>query len=309
MKTSVDCLPCYLRQALQVARICSADIERQHAVLAAVAHLLPDLDLAQTPPANAIRIYTAIAGITGCSDPYLEVKKTSNEQALQVLPALREEVRQAENPLRAALRFATAGNIIDYGAAESFDIETAFASCRKTIPIIDHTDRFIEEVGKLQKHAKVLYLADNCGEIVYDLLVLECLAAYGLDLTVAVKSGPIINDALLEDAMSCGIGEVAAIIVNGTACPGTPLPECSAEFLRNFQEADLVISKGQGNFETLSEVDRQICFFLTVKCPVVGRHIADITGTDVAYLPGRGETVVYFSGNTSNHIGDTCIRE
>lgn len=307
MKTSVDCLPCYLRQALQVARICSTDIERQHAVLAAVAQLLPDLDLAETPPANAIRIYTAIAEITGCSDPYLEVKKMSNEQALQILPVLREEVRQAEHPLRAALRFATAGNIIDYGAAESFDIEAAFASCRNAIPIIDHTDRFIEEVGKLQKHAKVLYLADNCGEIVYDLLVLECLANYDLDLTVAVKSGPIINDALLEDAMRCGIGEVAAIIANGTACPGTPLPECSTEFLRNFREADLVISKGQGNFETLSEVDRQICFFLTVKCPVVGRHIAEITGTDIAYLPGRGETVVYFSGNHSKYIGDPCI--
>lgn len=299
MKTSVDCLPCYLNQALRVARICSADAESQHAVVTAVAALLPDIDMNQTPPANAVRIYGTIAGITRCPDPYRQKKQTSNEQALQILPGLREEIRRADNPLRAALFFATAGNIIDYGAAEKFDVEAAFDRSRNAVPVLDHTDQFLEKVRRLKNGAKVLYLADNCGEIAYDLLVLECLAEYGFDLSVAVKSGPIINDALVEDAIDCGVGRVATIIGNGTACPGTPLAECSAEFIRHFQEADLVISKGQGNFETLSEIDRQIFFFLTVKCPVVGRHIAELTGKDPADLPGRGETVVYFSGNTT----------
>lgn len=261
MKTSVDCLPCYLRQALQVARLCSADVDRQHAVVSAVAALLPDIDMTQTPPANAIRIYATIAGTTGCPDPYLELKRMSNKQALQTYPQLREEVRRADNPLAAALCFATAGNIIDYGASATFDIDAAFVKSRNTVPIIDHMDQFLEKVRLLPQHAKVLYLADNCGEIVYDLLALEYLAEYGFQLTVAVKSGPIINDALLEDATSCGIGRFAAVIANGTACPGTPLAECSPEFIRQFWAADLVISKGQGNFETLSEVNRQIFFF------------------------------------------------
>ena len=299
MKTSVDCLPCYLSQALRVARICSVDADSQHAVVSAVAALLSDIDMNKTPPANAIRIYGAIARITGCPDPYLQKKQLSNEQALEILPGLREEIRRACNPLRAALYFATAGNIIDYGAAEKFDIEAALDRGRTNVPVLDHTDQFLEKVSGLKKNAQVLYLADNCGEIAYDLLVLECLKEYGFDLTVAVKSGPIINDALVEDAIGCGIGSVAAVIGNGTACPGTPLAECSAEFIRHFQEADLVISKGQGNFETLSEIDRQIFFFLTVKCPVVGRHIAELSGKDPADLPGCGETVVYFSGNTT----------
>jgi len=299
MKTSVDCLACFLRQALQVARVCSAPADRQYAVVTAVAALLPDLDMTMTPPANATRVYATIAKVTGCPDPYLEVKKKSNEVAQHILPLLREEVRRADMPLSAALRFAIAGNIIDYGASENFDIEAAFTRCRTALPVIDHTGLFLARVAGLHKHAKVLYLADNCGEIVYDLLVLECLAEYGLELTVAVKSEPIINDALIEDAKACGLGQYATIIANGSACPGTPLPDCSPEFLRCFAEADLVISKGQGNFETLSEVEREIFFLLTVKCPVVGRHIADLTGKNIADLPGKGEMVVYSSGNLS----------
>ncbi len=296
MKTSVDCLPCYLRQALQVARVCSAPVESQYTAVAAVAALLPDLDMDETPPANAIRVYAAIAQATGCLDPYLEQKKRSNEQALQILPMLRREVARAEKPLALALRLAIAGNIIDYGAADTFDIEGAFARCRQAIPAVDNLDRLLARIAGLPRHARILYLADNCGEIVYDLLVLELLAGYGLQLTLAVKSGPIINDALQEDAEACGIGRYAAIVPNGTACPGTPLARCSAEFRRCFAEADLVISKGQGNFETLSEVEREIFFLLTVKCPVVGRHLADLTGRDIADLPGRGEMVVFSSG-------------
>ncbi len=295
MKTAVDCLPCYLRQALQVARTCSAPADRQYAAVAAVAALLSDLDMEQTPPANAIRVYAAIAQATGCLDPYLEKKKKSNEQALRVLPLLRREVARADMPLALAIRLSIAGNIIDYGAAENFDLEGTLARCRHAAPVIDHLDQLLAKIAGLQPSARILYLADNCGEIVYDRLVIELLAGYGLQLTVAVKSGPIINDALQEDATACGLERYATIITNGTACPGTPLPDCSAEFRRCFAEADLVISKGQGNFETLSEVEREIFFLLTVKCPVVGRHLADLTGRDVADLPGRGEMVAFSS--------------
>ena len=130
MKTHEDCLPCYLRQALRVARICSDDADEHQRVVAAVHDLLADLDLQETPPANAIRIYAAIAEVTGCPDPYREVKRRSNEQAMQVLPVLRKEVQRAESPLAAAVRFAIAGNIIDYGACAEIDAEAAFARCR-----------------------------------------------------------------------------------------------------------------------------------------------------------------------------------
>lgn len=295
MRTYEECLPCFLRQALQVARICSDDEKVHRAVGAAVGALVDRLDLQETPPANAIKVYAEIARVTGCPDPYRHQKKRSNEQALLALPRLREEVRRASNPLAAAVRFAIAGNIIDYGACAEIDAEAAFARCR-TVPLaIDHTEILVKRINQLKKNSRILYLADNCGEIVYDLLVLERLRDCGLDLTVAVRGGPIINDALLEDARDCGIDQVARLISNGVACPGTSLAHCSAEFLEHFHQADLVVSKGQGNFETLSEVERDIFFLLTVKCRVAARYLAGLTGTDPRLLSGTGEMVVYAS--------------
>ncbi len=295
MKTALECLPCYLRQSLRVARLQGCSKERQHEVMRKVAALLPELDLERTPPANSMGIYAAIAAVTGCDDPYLSVKREENSRALARLPELRERVRSATEPFNEAVSHAIAGNLIDYGAAGRSEIEAAFATWERRSMAIDHRQRLGEKVAALKPGATVLYLADNCGEIVYDALVLELLAEKGLDITVAVKSGPIINDALIEDAHTVGLDRVARIIANGTACPGTPLESCSAQFLRHFETADLVISKGQGNFETLSEARREIFFLLSVKCGVVGRHLARLASVDPALLPGKGEMTVYHS--------------
>ncbi|MCX5870890.1 MAG: ARMT1-like domain-containing protein [Deltaproteobacteria bacterium] len=298
MKTSVDCLSCFMDQTLRVARISSTDETVHLAAARAVAALLPQMEMSLTPPENAVAVYAAIARVAGCADPYLAIKKASNDQALAILPDLLREVQQSEVPLLAAIRLAIAANIIDYGAMRSFDVEAALARAR-TIPfVIDASRQLFERVCRLPgKKAKVLYLADNCGEIVYDSLVIRCFVELGLEVTVAVKEGPIINDALFADAMACGLDQYARIITNGTACPGTPLASCSAEFLHAFREADLVLSKGQGNFETLSEAlsetDADIFFLLTVKCPVVGAHLARLTGKGVKELPGQGEMVLY----------------
>lgn len=295
MKTSLECLPCFLNQALRVARLQGCSDTQQHKVVAAVAALLPGLDLDQTPPVNAVSVYEAISAVTGCNDPYLDMKREENRRALLHLPHLRQEVLNAPAPLAVAIGFAIAGNVIDYGAAGRFDVEEAFRKSRQMCFAIDHRQELLEAVACLQPGANVLYLADNCGEIVYDSLVIELLAREGFDITVAVKAGAIINDALLEDAQAAGLSAFASIITNGTACPGTPLPHCSDEFSRRFAQADLVISKGQGNFETLSEVDRDVFFLLTVKCKMVGKHLADISDSGHV-LSGHGEMVVYHSG-------------
>lgn len=293
MKTAVDCLPCFLRQSMQVARLVGCDEGEQHRVMCRVATLLPELAMDLTPPANAIRVYATIAAATGVADPYAALKSASNAAALSQVVVLRPEVRRAANPLATAMRFAIAGNIIDYGASAHFDVEAALNRSRDLPLALDHSDALIAQIAGLPSGAAILYLADNCGEIVYDSLLLELLAESGFALTVAVKSGPIINDALVEDARTAGLHRLARIISNGTACPGTPLPNCSAEFLQVFHQADLVIAKGQGNFETLSTAEREIFFLLTIKCKVVGRHLAEISGVSPNLLPGQGEMVVY----------------
>ncbi len=304
MKTSVDCLACFMDQALRVARISSPNETVHLEVARAVAALLPQMEMSLTPPENSVAVYGTIARVTGCADPYLAIKKASNEQALAILPELIREVEESEVPLIAALHLAIAGNIIDYGAMRSFDVGAVLARAR-TIPLaIDASRQLFELVCRLPGKSKVLFLADNCGEIVYDLLVIRCLVDMGLEVTVAVKEGPIINDALLADAQACGLDRYARIISNGTSCPGSPLASCSAEFLQAFRGADLILSKGQGNFETLSEAtasqsEADIFFLLTVKCPVVGAHLAQLTGKSVDELPGHGEMVLYYPERSS----------
>jgi uncharacterized protein with ATP-grasp and redox domains len=290
-------------QALRVARISTEDESVHLAVARSVAALLPQMNMRLTPPENSVAVYSAIAAITGNPDPYLATKQASNQQALAILPDLLREVAGAGTPLIAAFRLAIAGNIIDYGAMRSFDVDAALRRARTVPFVIDESQQLVDFVGGLPIKAKVLYLADNSGEIVYDSLVVRTLAALGLDVCVAVKARPIINDALLADALACDLDQYARIISNGTACPGTPLALCTPDFLEEFQQADLVISKGQGNFETLSEeVSRMraaVYFLLTVKCPVVGAHLAALVGKSVEELPGHGEMAL-FSGKRGN---------
>lgn len=292
MKMTPDCFPCFLNQALRVARLQGCSKEQEYEVLQTVAILLPELDLEQTPPANAVKVYTAIADITGCVDPYLTLKKKENELALLHLPHLRNEVSCAESPLATAISFSIAGNIIDYGAAAKFDVDDAFRRSREVRFSVDHREALLKTVKGLSARAKVLYLADNCGEIVYDSLVIEILAQKNLEIIVAVKSGAIINDALIADAYDVGLDKWARILTNGTSCPGTPLDSCSEEFLDEFKHADLVISKGQGNFETLSDAPRDIFFLLTLKCKVVAEHVTSLAQCESS-LEGKGEMVVY----------------
>jgi damage-control phosphatase, subfamily I len=295
MRTEVDCLPCFIRQSLQVARVAEASAEVQISVVQKIAAIVAELDVTLSPPANAGKIYQAIAEITDCEDPYRQLKSTSNGEALKILPALRREIEASAYQLTTALHFVIAGNCIDYGAFASVDIENALDQSRRSPFAVDHSAQLQSRIAALQKGATVLYLADNSGEIVYDRLLIEYLLRHDLVITVAVKDGPIINDALMEDARAAGLDRLGRIVSNGSRCPGTVLSQCSSEFRQIFKSADLIISKGQGNFESLSEVDREIFFLLMLKCAVAARHLAELVGVDPAELPGNGEMVVYCS--------------
>ncbi len=279
MQTCLDCLPCFLRQALYAARIASEDADRHREILAQAARLLPSFDLAASPPENAVRLYRMIAAVAGTPDPFAALKEESNRLALALRPEVRERVRQAADPLFTASKYAIAGNVIDYGAHHDFDVHRTLAHCLDRPFAIDDSRRFRHDLAAA---GKILYLADNCGEIVFDGLLIETLGKK--KVTVAVKERPILNDALLADAVTCGLADHATVVSNGTDCPGTPLDGCSPEFRALFANADLIIAKGQGNFETLSQTvtTAPIYFLLTAKCPVVVAHVNELAGT-----PGR----------------------
>ncbi|MCP3888952.1 MAG: DUF89 family protein [Desulfobulbaceae bacterium] len=296
MKTNVDCLPCFLRQSLQVARLCGCSAEKQLQIVKEIAGMLPGIDNDNDPPANVDAIYRKIAELTGVDDPYNAKKKESNEQAKALLPELQNELKGVDDELSAVIRFVIAGNIIDYGAFETFDIHRSLEKSREAPLAVDHCSSLIKAISELKPKSTILYLTDNSGEIVYDSLLLSYLHRHGCTITIAVKDGPIINDALVEDALFAGLDRFGTIITNGTRCPGTVIDRCSDEFLHEFKTADLIISKGQGNFESLSEVDREIYFLLTIKCQVAARHMEELVGLEEHSLPGTGEMAVYFSG-------------
>jgi damage-control phosphatase, subfamily I len=303
MKTHVECLPCFLRQTIQVARLNNCSKEQQIHLVQAVSSIIAELDISKSPPVNAAPIYRKIAEMTGCEDPYYEKKRASNQQALKVVSDLRREIKGTEHELASAVRFAIAGNIIDYGALETFDIDVTLQKSRSARLAVDDLFLFSEAILRLAKGSKVLYLTDNCGEIVYDSLLLEYLHRRSVELTIAVKDGPIINDALVEDALEAGLDSYGRIITSSGRVPGTDLTACTAQFIDVFNSAALVIAKGQGNFESLSEVERDIFFLLTIKCPVAARHMAELSGVEVDSLQGQGEMAIYYSGK-KKCIGD-----
>lgn len=275
MKTELECLPCLLRQTLYAARLSTTSLEKHHEIMKNVSLLLPNLDFNSTPPQNSIAVYNEIARLSGNNDPFAALKLESNEFALNLKNDARKTIKNSVDPLYAALIFSIAGNIIDYGSQQNFDAHRAIRECLSKKPAINDYKKFKEDIANA---GSILYLGDNCGEIVFDGLVIEQLTN---KVTFAVKEKPIINDAMLQDAIDCGLDKICTVISNGTNCPGTPLEQCSETFLEHFNSADLVISKGQGNFETLSEVKKPIYFLLTVKCPIVGRHIMELAGKEV----------------------------
>ncbi len=285
MRTFLDCVPCFVHQALDAARLVSTDPVAHERILRDALRWIGEMDMDQPPPAMGQRIHRRIHEIVGLNDPYLDVKVRQNRIALDLVPDLRAKIEAAPDPLSMAARLAIAGNVIDM-AVNSSVTET---------DIRDSIDRALAgpfagdqvEFRKATTEARrILYLADNAGEIVFDRLLIEKLPPGRV--AVAVRTGPVINDATMDDALAVGLDEIAEVIDNGSDAPGTILEDCSREFKRRFMEADLIIAKGQGNLESLSDEPYDIFFLFTVKCPVIAAHVGFPIGTQLLIRSGAG---------------------
>jgi uncharacterized protein with ATP-grasp and redox domains len=223
--------------------------------------------------------------ITGVSDIYLEEKQISNKIALELYHQLKPDVLISSDPFNMALRLSIAGNIMDYGALTDFDIHKTIDKVLNSDFAIDHS---IQLKQAIQKAKKIVYLGDNAGEIVFDKMLIELMLHPNLNYVV--RGAAVLNDATREDAKFVGMDVVADVIDNGSKVPSTVLSTCSPDFLKIYNEADLIISKGQGNFEGLMyENDPRIFFLLMVKCDVV----AELVGVE------KGNFVVF---NNSNNL-------
>jgi damage-control phosphatase, subfamily I len=284
MNTYLDCIPCFFKQALDAAGMNSIDPDVRRDLINEIARLIPDFDLSHSPVIMAGQVHGLIKRYVGKDDPYGEIKKTSNRKAMETLPRLREKIARAANPLRLAIEYAIAGNIIDFGAKTGLNIDDEITRIvEKEEQTISREKeelfQFDSFVRTLEISKTVLYIGDNAGEVVFDKLLVDEIHRQFPDIHIyfAARGFPIINDITTEDAYFCGIDSSAEIISSGVALPGCVLEECDPAFRGIFAESDCVISKGQGNFEALSDVERPIFFLFTAKCSV----IADVVGAEV----------------------------
>ena len=276
MKTELDCIPCFVRQTLETLRHATSHSALQRSVFNEVLIYLKDADFDLSPPEIARHIYYLIKAITGSDDPYSKIKEKDNLSALEVYGYMKRLATHSTNPLELGAKLAVAGNMIDFGANQlPKRIEDVLSAVDKMSFFINHFDSLIRDLRGAQE---ILYLADNAGEIVFDKFFLEMIRrnisnGENLDITVVVRGKAVINDATKSDALAIGMDEIARIIDNGDDTPGTVLNRTSAVFKRHFDQADLIISKGQGNYETLDTSEKQIYFLFQVKCPVLAEKI------------------------------------
>jgi len=223
-------------------------------------------------------IHRLIREITGEADPYRQIKDGFNRMALKLYPTFRGWVGSSDNPMETAVRLVIAGNVIDFGVNSHLSETEVRESVMDGLsaPLDGDVEEFSLAVSRAER---ILYLADNAGEIVFDRLLIEQLPPG--KVTVGVRGFPVINDATLVDAEVAGIPQVAEVIDNGSDAPGTILDDCSHAFRERFDEAELIIAKGQGNYETLSEVNKAVYFLLKAKCPVIARDIGCGVGSMV----------------------------
>lgn len=278
MEATTECTSCFVRQGTEAVSLAVGDPAAREPLLREVRRLAAAPDVSRPPAVLGQAVHRAVRRMSGDDDPYREVKHRFNRLVLGLLPELEELVNRSPDPLKAAVTLAVAANIIDFGAGGALDPAVVLDRLRGCceVPLVGEFREFAEVVPRARR---ILYLTDNAGEIAVDRLLVEALGP--TRVTVGVRGHAVINDATLADAQEVGLRDVARVIGNGNDAPGTMLDQCSPEFLREFGRADLIVAKGQANFETLSDVPADIFFLFMVKCPVVAAHTGLPPGTHV----------------------------
>jgi len=279
VRTHLDCFPCFLKQTLIAVRLGTRDGSLQANVIKGVLDEIKATDMSQPPAYSTTFLHRKIRQLLG-KDPFKEIKSEYNLIALGLYPELKKKVENSKDPLWTAARLAIAGNVIDFGIFTSVDIIGTIERALHNPLTVDAYAAFKDAADK---SPEMLYLLDNAGEIVFDRLLIEVLTGMGKKVTAVVKGEPVLNDSTMEDAREIGLADVCEIVDNGSDGIGTILEFTSPEFNRIFENAGFVISKGQGNFETLWDTGhaggKEIFFLLQSKCDVVSRELGVSQGS------------------------------
>ncbi|OAA31583.1 hypothetical protein AT15_05780 [Kosmotoga arenicorallina S304] len=277
MRSSIECIPCNINSLIRILKKANIDSKIQEELVKGYMEKLLKLETFEMTPVHMGReIRKLLLKSLGKVDLYKEIKDSSNELLLSLYDDLKVEVMKSPNPVETALRFSVAGNIIDFAPGHEINLMKTLRDSTRTAFAIDHLEKLSKD---LQNAKSLLLIGDNCGEAVLDKLLLEVI-----DVPVkyfAVRSTPVLNDITLREAKLIGMDKVATVIESGTDAPGTLLDRITPEFKEILYNSDVVIAKGQGNFESLSEIDRGIYFLLMTKCDIVSSYVGVNKGSFV----------------------------
>jgi len=294
MKGQILCIPCTVRATYDIATKATDNEELQMKAVTEVLKWLSEnhnlLDM--TPAMMHTYAFRLVQKITGNNDPFAQLKRESNRIAMKLSPLLRDEL--ARLSFREAFRFAAlgaiCGNSIDF-EVEGYevtmgDLEESLMKCLRGKLTIDDTPKLMDVLSKANR---VLYLLDNAGEIAFDRIFIEFITSnYPVKVLAVVKSAPILNDATMEDALQVGLNSVAEVVTTGSSSIGLNLDECSEEFLRQLEGVDLIIAKGQGYYESVTEIEnilrKPIAYMLRAKCLAVAKSLNVHRGANIIKL-------------------------
>ncbi len=268
MHIKPDCITCIMNQTLKVTKLLDLDDETSKKLLDSTAAILIESDMQMTPPQIAKATYGKIAELTGIADPVAKAKEAATQLALQVDTSI-------VNTLHDAVKFAVIGNVIDFGAQQQLELdETIRSHFHKTFGI----DDFSAFEQALKRAKSMVYIGDNTGEHVFDKLLIQKIKEhYNIEIYYFVRGTPIINDVTVKEGAL--LSDVATIIDTGVPTPGFDLQYANTRSHTLFQNADIVLAKGMGNYESLYDVcDRKVFYLFIVKCNVVSNAIGQPVG-------------------------------
>lgn len=278
MTIQAPCVTCILNQVEKTLGVMDINAATADKIRSEAQRMSADFSFSHTPPFVAKDIYQMISRFSGNDDPLHEVKQASIRAATSFLPFIQTKIDQSDDPLFTALKAAVAGNVIDFGAKEQFDLEAEINQVFDT----EFAQSDYEQLrSDIQRCDDIMILADNSGENVYDKLLMETIKhLYPTKrLSYVVRGRPIINDITVSEAEQIGAGEVATIVDSGVDTPGLDLLRADRAFVETFKAAPLVIAKGMGNYECLEGDGKSIYFLFKVKCEVVADSIDAAIGS------------------------------
>ena len=287
MLVQYGCYKCILNQCVELAFNAAPDDENRRRILVELLGHVGKESKDSTPPEMAALFYQIFARETGITDPYAEAKRKSTELAKQLYKEFAEQVANSSDRFQEALRLSIGGNVIDYGANPDFQLDSAAGKIRETAGMFLDMQALEQLRCDIQKAEKILYILDNCGEAVLDRLLINEIGEE--KITLGVRGGAILNDITHAELKESALDDLP-VVDTGYAAPGVSLKHSSEKFLETMKSSDLIITKGQGNFESLYGAfdDVPVYFLFRVKCPVIASQTkAELNSLQIVKNPQK----------------------